>query len=108
MRTPLVPLVAVLAAAAAAVPSAQSANMPPVGIFLVANGAETKVKAEISQDTQAHGIAKSIMTQGIAKPSFTVRFPGAAAQCVVTDPQPAFVFRFPDMKRMAQMGQADP
>src|SRR5579871_5273945 len=114
MTRRVVPCVAAIVAAIAAVPLAQSASqsgaaMPPAGIFLVgANGAETKVMVEMSGDTQSHGVAKSIVTQGITKPSFSTRFSGASAKLQVTDPQPAFVFRFPDMKRMSQIAQADP
>src|SRR5690348_14295295 len=109
MTRPLLPLAAAIVTSITLLSAQSSTTLPPVGVFLVgANGAETKVLAEMSQDTQSHGIAKSILTQGITKPTFTVRFPGASAKLEISDPQPAFVFRFPDMKRMSQAAQADP
>jgi hypothetical protein len=107
----LVPVVAALIlAVAAAVQTAQvDTTRPPVGIFLVgANGAETKIVGQVSGETQSHGMVKSIVSQGIMKPSFTVRFAGASADCVIADPQPAFVFRLPNPKQLSQMAQGDP
>ena len=76
-------------------PLAQNAAKPASGIFLEeAGGATRQVMGTYSADIQQHGVAKSIFTQGISKPSVTVRHKGAAADFVITDPNPTFLFRF--------------
>ena len=99
--------IGLLAISLPAAPSAQ--EMKPSGIFLVkSDGAMTPIPGESSGDMQTHGVAKSIMTQGISKPSMTSRFSGAAAPFVITDKEPVFFFRFVDQAQMSKMSQQDP
>lgn len=103
------PIIAAMLAIGASTPSAQTGAPPPSGIFLIgADGAATPVPGEMSQDLQTSGIGKSILTQGISKPTQTVRYPGATSGFAVTEAQPVFLFRFVDQAKMAQMAQQDP
>jgi len=111
MTTKLFTLISagVFAIGAASAVAAQTAAPPKSGIFLIgANGALTPLPGEMTQDVQAKGIGKSILTQGISKPTMTARHSGASAELVIKDPQPAFLFRFYDQARAAQMAQQDP
>jgi hypothetical protein len=103
-------LLAVAALAAPAIGSAQSATPPPPsGIFLEGpGGAMTPVPGTMSQDTQTHGVAKSIVTQGFSKPTMSVRHPGASAELVIMDASPAFFFRFYDQALAMKMAQENP
>jgi len=68
----------------------------------------TPIPSAMSQDTKTSGIGKSIATQGIMKPTQTVRYPGAEADFVIKDTQPVFFFRFVDQKEMSKLAQTDP
>ena len=97
-----------LAIGVPAVSSAQS-TPPPSGIFLVGSGGSmTPIPSAMSQDSKTSGIGKSIATQGIMKPTQTVRYPGAEADFVIKEAQPIFFFRFVDQKEMSKLAQSDP
>lgn len=92
-----------------AISSAQTAAPPPSGIFLEGAGAAmTPVPSVTSMDMQNHGMGKSIATQGIMKPTQTVRFSGASADFVVKESQPTFFFRFIDQQQMSKYMQENP
>jgi len=97
-----------LAIGVPAVSSAQS-TPPPSGIFLLkSDGTMTPIPSESSSDVQSHGIGKSIATQGIMKPTQTVRYSGATASFAIAETQPVFFFRFVDQKEMSKLAQSDP
>ena len=75
----------------------QAASAHPSGIFAVLPGesSETQIKGSIAQQ-KTKGIGKSILTQGISKPSLEMHLMGAASNVQLTSGEATYYFYFPE------------